>query len=37
MRFLKLTEIGRMIGYDELQKELMKAIELLELQKGKTK
>ena len=37
MHFLELTGIGRVIGYDELQKELMKAIELLELQKdGRT-
>ena len=33
MHFLQLTGIGRVIGYDELQKELKKAIELLELQK----
>lgn len=31
--FLELTSIGRVIGYDELQEELQKAIELLELQK----
>ncbi len=37
IHFLELTGIGRVIGYDELQKELMKAIELLELQKdGRT-
>ena len=31
--FLELTSIGRVIGYDELQNELKKAIELVELQK----
>ncbi|MGH1334535.1 MAG: hypothetical protein ACRBFS_00295 [Aureispira sp.] len=31
--FLELTNIGRVIGYDELQEELVKAIELLEMQK----
>ena len=31
--FLELTSIGRVIGYDELQNELTKAIELIELQK----
>ncbi len=33
MHFLELTAIGRVIGYDELQAELRKAIDLLELQK----
>lgn len=33
MHFLELTGIGRVIGFDELQNELLKAIELLELQK----
>lgn len=33
MNFLNLTAIGRVIGYDELQEELKKAIELVELQK----
>lgn len=33
MHFLELSRIGRVIGYDELQEELKKAIELLELQK----
>lgn len=31
--FLEYTSIGRIIGYDELQEELKKAMELLELQK----
>ena len=31
--FLELTAIGRVIGYDELQEELKKAIKLIELQK----
>lgn len=31
--FLELSSIGRVIGYDELQQELVKAIELLEMQK----
>lgn len=31
--FLELTSIGRVIGYDELQEELRKAIELIEIQK----
>lgn len=35
--FLELTGIGRVIGYDELQKELMKAIELLEVEKQRNK
>ena len=35
--FLELTGIGRVIGYDELQKELMKAIELLEIEKKRDK
>ncbi len=33
MHFLELSSIGRVIGYDELQEEMKKAIELLELQK----
>ncbi|PZF74407.1 hypothetical protein [Taibaiella soli] len=33
MHFLELSSIGRVIGYDELQEELKKAIELIELQK----
>jgi hypothetical protein len=33
MHFLELTSIGRVIGYDELQNELKKAIELVEAQK----
>lgn len=33
MHFMELTSIGRVIGYSELQEELQKAIELLELQK----
>lgn len=33
MHFLELTAIGRVIGYDELQRELSKAMELIELQK----
>lgn len=33
MHFLELSSIGRVIGYDELQKELKKAIDLIELQK----
>ena len=31
--FLEYVSIGRNIGYDELQEELKKALELLELQK----
>jgi len=31
--FLEYVSIGRIIGYDELQEELKKALELLELQK----
>ena len=31
--FLELTNIGRAIGYDELQEELKKTIELMELPK----
>lgn len=31
--FLELSSIGRVIGYEELQEELKKAIDLLELQK----
>lgn len=33
MHFLELSSIGRVIGYDELQEELKKAIDLVELQK----
>jgi hypothetical protein len=33
MHFLELTSIGRVIGYSELQEELKKAIDLIELQK----
>jgi len=33
MHFLELTSIGRVIGYNELQGELQKAIELIESQK----
>ncbi len=33
MHFLELTSIGRVIGYDELQHELLKAVELIEMQK----
>ena len=33
MHFLELTSIGRVIGYNELQEELKKAIHLIELQK----
>ena len=31
--FLELTSIGRVIGYNELQIELKKAMELIEMQK----
>lgn len=31
--FLEYVSIGRIIGYDELQEELKKAMELLEIQK----
>jgi len=33
MNMLELTGIGRVIGYEELQEELKKAIEFIELQK----
>lgn len=33
MYFLELTSIGRVIGYGELQNELKKAIDLIEMQK----
>jgi hypothetical protein len=33
--FLELTSIGRVIGFDELQKELKAAMDLIELQKNK--
>ncbi|MBK7883772.1 MAG: hypothetical protein IPJ81_08220 [Chitinophagaceae bacterium] len=33
MHFLELTSISRVIGYDELQDELKKAVDLIELQK----
>ncbi len=36
MHFLELTGIGRVIGYEELQSELLKAIELLEIEKKRT-
>ncbi|WP_420398874.1 hypothetical protein [Flagellimonas sp.] len=35
--FLELSGIGRVIGYDELQSELSKAIELLEIEKQRGK
>ncbi len=35
--FLELTGIGRVIGYDELQQELMKAIDLIEMEKQREK
>ena len=35
--FLELSGIGRVIGYDELQSELAKAIELLEIEKQRGK
>lgn len=33
MYFLELTSIGRVIGYEELENELKKAIDLIEIQK----
>jgi len=33
VHFLELTGIGRVIGYEELQIELTKAIELIEIEK----
>lgn len=33
INFLELTNIGRVIGYDELQEELEKAIKLVKIQK----
>ncbi|MCB2262233.1 MAG: hypothetical protein LGR52_04740 [Candidatus Thiosymbion ectosymbiont of Robbea hypermnestra] len=33
VHFLELTGIGRVIGYEELQTELAKAIELIEVEK----
>lgn len=33
MYFLELTSIGRVIGYEELEDELKKAIDLIEIQK----
>jgi len=33
MHFLELTGIGRVIGYEELQIELAKAIEFIEIEK----
>ncbi|NOQ74909.1 MAG: hypothetical protein GQ574_23040 [Crocinitomix sp.] len=35
--FLELSGIGRVIGYDELQNELSKAIDLLEIEKQRGK
>jgi hypothetical protein len=35
--FLELSGIGRVIGYDELQNELVKAIELIEIEKQRGK
>ncbi len=35
--FLELSGIGRVIGYEELQNELVKAIELLEIEKQRGK
>jgi hypothetical protein len=35
--FLELSGIGRVIGYDELQNELSKAIDLLEIEKQRSK
>ncbi len=37
MHFLELTGIGRVIGYEELQIELTKAIHLLEIEKNSIK
>lgn len=37
IHFLELTGIGRVIGYDELQTELMKAINLLEIERERLK
>jgi hypothetical protein len=34
MHTLEMVSIGRVIGYDELQSELLKAIQLLEIEKG---
>lgn len=33
MHLLEMTSIGRVIGYDELQRELKKDVELVEAQK----
>ena len=33
LHILELTGIGRVIGYDELRTELMKALEFLEMEK----
>jgi len=33
VHFLELTGIGRAIGYEELQLELTKAVELIEIEK----
>jgi hypothetical protein len=37
MHFLELTGIGRVIGYEELQIELKKAIEFIEIEKKAVK
>ncbi len=37
MHFLELTGIGRVIGYEELQTELKKAIEFIEMEKKSVK
>lgn len=37
LHFLELTGIGRVIGYEELQNELKKGIELLEIEKQSKK
>ena len=35
LHFLELTGIGRVIGYEELQTELAKAIEFVEIEKNR--
>lgn len=37
LHFLELTGIGRVIGYEELQTELTKAIEFIEIEKKMAK
>lgn len=37
LHFLELTGIGRVIGYEELQTELAKAIEFIEIEKKRVK